>query len=272
MAKYRAETTGNSGDDGGTNELSVVNSTLATTVQSINRATTLATTTSLSGINDGSGKSVHGVVASLIRAAEKTRFHEPDKATLLNFNNRKIEERQSSIITTNTIVTSEQQQQQQQQQQETGTQTSPYSLSRSSSFDWINESSIDDRYSGELIVASTESPETSQDTKYSSLDQTMMESFTVDRQQAKEMLRQNTEKHDERKMQSSNDIDESIAMLLEYAEDLDSSTNRELHYPIGSEKFSQVTNDSRSSETGLSREVIADSCRSGILPTNNHNG
>lgn len=39
---------------------------------------------------------------------------------------------------------------------------------------------------------------------------------------------------------SSNDIDESIAMLLEYADNLNNSANRELHYPISSENSSQV--------------------------------
>lgn len=62
--------------------------------------------------------------------------------------------------------------------QETGTQTSPYSLSRSSSFDWINESSIDDQYSEELLITSTESPGTSEDPEYSSLNRTVSVSFT----------------------------------------------------------------------------------------------
>lgn len=42
---------------------------------------------------------------------------------------------------------------------------------------------------------------------------------------------------------SSEDIDESIAMLLEYAEDLDIVPNRESHYPVTSENLAKVEID-----------------------------
>ncbi|VBB32834.1 unnamed protein product [Acanthocheilonema viteae] len=258
--------------DGTRKELNNSETSNSTTVQSIDKGTTLTTTQTLTNKNlngniDGNGKSVHGIVASLIRAAEETRFQAPDKPKSLNFNNKKIEQKQSSTAAIITI-NSEQQQQQQQQQQETGTQTSPYSLSRSSSFDWINESSIDDQYSEELMITSTESPGTSEDPQYSSLNQTV-ESHTTDKK-VQGML-QHDGLNEKRKIQSSENIDDSIAMLLEYAEDLDIIPNRELHYPITNENFIKVANDMRDSETILTREISSDNSRNRISSTNNQN-
>uniref|UniRef100_A0A0N5AIA2 Uncharacterized protein n=1 Tax=Syphacia muris TaxID=451379 RepID=A0A0N5AIA2_9BILA len=72
--------------------------------------------------NTSNRQSVHGVVASLIRAAEKTRFKALDRPQSLQSKRLSSSQRLSS-------------------QQDVGTQTSPVSLSRSSSFDWINEPS-----------------------------------------------------------------------------------------------------------------------------------
>uniref|UniRef100_A0A0R3RM45 Uncharacterized protein n=1 Tax=Elaeophora elaphi TaxID=1147741 RepID=A0A0R3RM45_9BILA len=159
--------------------------------------------------------------------------------------------------------------------EETGTQTSPYSLSRSSSFDWINESSIDDQYSEELIITSAESPETPENPEYSSLNRTA-ESRTIDKE-SQGMLRQNMEVHDsslseERKIRSSKGIDESIAMLLEYAEDLDIVSNRELHYPVTGEIFTKLSNDMRNGESMSTREISFDNSRNWISSINNQNG
>uniref|UniRef100_A0A1I7XC69 Uncharacterized protein n=1 Tax=Heterorhabditis bacteriophora TaxID=37862 RepID=A0A1I7XC69_HETBA len=57
-------------------------------------------------------RSVNRVVASLIKTIEDSRLTAPDRPTLLNID---------------------------QGGQDVGTQTSPFSISRSSSFDWIND-------------------------------------------------------------------------------------------------------------------------------------
>ncbi|MCP9259122.1 RhoGAP domain protein [Dirofilaria immitis] len=243
---------------------------MLTAVQPVDKAATLATTTTttttrisrdLSKNVEGNDKSVHGIVESLIRTAEKTRFQESDKPKLLNFSNKKFEQKQPSTTATTTTIS---------EQQDTGTQTSPYSLSRSSSFDWINESSIEDQYSEELIITSTESPGTPEDSEYSSLNQTT-ESHT-----AQGILRKSSETYgnlvEERKMQSSEDIDESIAMLLEYVDDLDVVSNQELHYPVANENPTKLAmSDIRNSESVLSREIPPDIFKNRILSTNNQN-
>ncbi|KAM3723942.1 StAR-related lipid transfer protein [Dirofilaria immitis] len=270
-AKYRAqklETFGNVVD--GSTELNSIPNSMLTAVQPVDKAATLATTTTttttrisrdLSKNVEGNDKSVHGIVESLIRTAEKTRFQESDKPKLLNFSNKKFEQKQPSTTATTTTIS---------EQQDTGTQTSPYSLSRSSSFDWINESSIEDQYSEELIITSTESPGTPEDPEYSSLNQTT-ESHT-----AQGILRKSSETYgnlvEERKMQSSENIDESIAMLLEYVDDLDVVSNQELHYPVANENPTKLAmSDIRNSESVLSREIPPDIFKNRILSTNNQN-
>ncbi|VDK67176.1 unnamed protein product [Onchocerca ochengi] len=270
MAKCRAQKLETFGDvvDGTTelNSTTTPNSTI-TVVQPVDKTATLATTTTvinkdLSEDVDGSDKSVHGIVASLIRAAEETRFQAPDKPKSLNLSNKKFQPQQPSTTATATITS---------EQQDTGTQTSPYSLSRSSSFDWINESSLEDQYSEELIITSTESPGTPGDPEYSSLNRTV-ESHTPDKE-VQGMLRKTPETHgsllDERKIQSSEDIDNSIAILLEYAGDLDMVSNRELHYPVTGENFTKVTSDIRNNESVLSREIPPDILKNRISSTNN---
>ncbi|EJD75930.1 hypothetical protein LOAG_17013 [Loa loa] len=271
-AKYRAQKLERFGDviDGTkeVNNSSTPNSTLTTVQQPVDKTATLAASTAvissdLSGNVEGSSKSVHGIVASLIQAAEETRFKAPDKPKSLNLTNKKL---QQPTTTATIIATSE--------QQETGTQTSPYSLSRSSSFDWLNESSIEDQYSEELIITTTESPRFPEDPEYSSLNQIAESSHTVDKE-IQRMSRKSTEicgsLLEERKIQSSESIDESIAMLLEYAEDLDVVPNRELHYPVTSGNLAKLTNDIRHSESILSHEIPSDISRNRISSTKNQN-
>ncbi|VDO36958.1 unnamed protein product [Onchocerca flexuosa] len=116
MAKCRAqklETFGDAIDDiTELNSTTTPNSTI-TAVQPVDKTATLATTATvinrnLSGNVDESSKSVHGIVASLIRAAEETRFQAPDKPTSLNLSNKKFQPQQPSTTATATI-TSEQQ-------------------------------------------------------------------------------------------------------------------------------------------------------------------
>ncbi|VDM19490.1 unnamed protein product [Wuchereria bancrofti] len=164
------------------------NSSLTAVQQPVDKAATLvATPVSLSRGSseniEGGGKSVHGIVASLIRAAEGTRFQTPDKPKSLNLSNKKLQQEQPS--TTPTITTAS-------GRQEIGTQTSPYLLSRSSSFDWINESSIEDQYSEELVITSTDSPGTPEDPEYSLLNRTTESSRITDRE-IQGMLRKSME-------------------------------------------------------------------------------
>ncbi|KAK6101320.1 RhoGAP domain family protein [Brugia pahangi] len=246
------------------------NSSLTAVQQPVDKAATLvATPVSLSRDSseniEGSSKSVHGIVASLIRAAEETRFQTPDKPNSLNVSNKKFQQEQPSITTTTTTASA---------RQEIGTQTSPYSLSRSSSFDWINESSIEDQYSEELVTASTESPGTPEDPEYSLLNRITEPSRITDRE-IQGMLRKNMEARnsllEEKKTQSSEDIDESIAMLLEYAEDLNIVSNRVLHYPVISENLTKHANDIRNNDSVLSREISSDISRNRMPSTNNQN-
>uniref|UniRef100_A0A915PMY0 Uncharacterized protein n=1 Tax=Setaria digitata TaxID=48799 RepID=A0A915PMY0_9BILA len=222
--------------------------------------TTASSTTDSSGNFEGVGKSVHGIVASLIRAAEETRFQALDKPKSLNLNNKTLQQNQPSTAVLTATSTS--------RQQETGTQTSPYSLSRSSSFDWINESSAREQHNEELIT-STESPETPEDPEYSSPNR-VVESDTTDKE-VEEMLR-STKMRDslleKRKIQSSKDIDDSIAMLLEYAEDLDVVSKRGLHYPVTSENLTGFASDIRNSGSVFSREIPTDISRNKILSRN----
>ncbi|VDO07090.1 unnamed protein product [Brugia timori] len=247
------------------------NSSLTAVQQPVDKAATLvATPVSLSRDSseniEGSSKSVHGIVASLIRAAEETHFQTPDKPNSLNVSNKKFQQEQPSITTTTTTASG---------RQEIGTQTSPYSLSRSSSFDWINESSIEDQYSEELVTASTESPGTPEDPEYSLLNRITEPSRITDRE-IQGMLRKSMEARnsllEEKKTQSSEDIDESIAMLLEYAEDLNVVSNRVLHYPVISENLTKHANDIRNNDSVLSVEISSDISRNRMPSTNNQNG
>uniref|UniRef100_A0A183CVV5 PKcGMP_CC domain-containing protein n=1 Tax=Gongylonema pulchrum TaxID=637853 RepID=A0A183CVV5_9BILA len=79
---------------------------------------------------------------------------------------------------------------------------------------------------------------------------------------------------EERNMQASKEIDESIAMLLEYADDLDMLPNRESHYPISNGAPLKPIKGVRSDgpKTASHGSISCGASRNKSQPVKNQNG
>lgn len=78
------------------------NPMLTAVQQPVDNASTSVTTTKslsrdLSGNVEIDGKSVHGIVTSLIRTAEETRSHATNAPNFLDFDNKKLQQKEASI-------------------------------------------------------------------------------------------------------------------------------------------------------------------------------
>ncbi|VDM50750.1 unnamed protein product [Toxocara canis] len=171
-------------------------------------------------------RSVHGVVASLIRAAEIRRFESVDRSPPASG-----QPKSSTALL------------------EASTQTSPLCLSRSSSFDWVNEPSDPIDFEATVFPEqittvlqpepgpSAVEPDGTQKGKIAApypISLASEESRIVARFQGD--ITNASESYLSRARKASQDIDESIAMLLEYADDLTSSSSVRTGHKFLSEK------------------------------------